>query len=103
MAMPEPVAVALALLDCRSLHADVLVRSHAQIIVTSGWFSRCTRTCAGLPPSVAYRRPMMDARLGDLIGQHVAPRQIHWQDAERRQLREGLNPCSLPHLLFRKI
>jgi len=56
-ACPKPVAVAssLALLDCRSLHADVLVRSHVQIIVTS----RCTRTCAGLPPSVAYRRPMM--------------------------------------------
>jgi hypothetical protein len=55
--MPEArrSRTSLALLDCRSLHADVLVRSHVQIIVTS----RCTRTCAGLPPSVAYRRPMM--------------------------------------------
>ena len=99
-ACPKPVAVAssLALLDCRSLHADVLVRSHVQIIMTS----RCTRTCAGLPPSVAYRRPMMTRDL-EISSVSRSTRGRFIDKTRSAGSFAGLDSCSLGRLLFRKI
>jgi hypothetical protein len=100
-ACPKPVAVAssLALLDCRLLHADVLVRSHVQIIMTS----RCTRTCAGLPPSVAYRRPMMTRDLEiSSVSRSTRGRFID-KTRSAGSFAGRLDSCSLGRLLFRRI